>query len=48
MIQSPTELPYLKNEAIWQYDTNVQVKQTLQIVHNICTGVLIQAYISTL
>jgi len=37
MIQSPTELPDLKNESIWQYG-NIQVKQTLQIVNNVATG----------
>lgn len=37
MIQPPTELPDFKNETILQYG-NIQVKQTLQIVHNISTG----------
>lgn len=37
MVQAPTELPNLKNEAIWQYG-NIDVKQTLQIVFNGATG----------
>ena len=37
IIQTPIELPDLKNESIWQYG-NILVKQTLQIVNNIATG----------